>query len=219
MPVKMTCEQCRASLNLPDEKIPQGKSFRVQCPRCRHTIVVRAGASEEAGLGLPPLDEVLTAERSADEDDAFLDVLEHGAKAALVCLSDAGQQATVVRELRDMGFQPYVEDDPDRAVRRLRQGGYEVLVLGEPADDKDRRHVLVDFLKALPMAQRRTLFACLISPRERTMDSLAAFRKEVDLVIHVDDLAKTQPVLQRELKSARSFYRLFKEALEERGQL
>ena len=172
-----------------------------------------------SGLAPPPLDEVLAAERSADEDDAFLDVLEHGARAALVCLGDADQEATVVRELKDMGFQPYVEDDPDRAVRRLRQGGYEVLVLGEPSDDKDRRHVLVDFLKALPMGQRRALFTRLISPGERTLDSMAAFRKEVDLIIHTDDLAKMQPVLHRELKSARSFYRLFKEALEERGQL
>ncbi len=216
--MKIVCDQCQAALSLPDEKIPQGKSFRVQCPRCRHTILVRSTPSEEPGTGLPPHDEVLTAEGSAD-DDAFLDVLEHGAKAALVCLSDVRHQATVVQELNDMGFQPYVEDDPDRAVRRLRQGGYEVLVVGEPSDDKDRRHVIVDFLKALPMAQRRTLFTCLVSPRDRTMDSLAAFRKEVDLIIHADDLEKMQPVLQRELKSARSFYRLFKEALEERGQL
>ncbi|MEJ5366205.1 MAG: zinc-ribbon domain-containing protein [Desulfosoma sp.] len=217
--MKITCEQCRASLNLPDEKIPQVKSFRVQCPRCRHAIVVRTAAPEEADSAPPPLDEVLTAERSADDDETFLDVLEGGVRAALVCLADAGHQATVVRELKEMGFQPYVEDDPDRAVRRLRQGAYEVLVMGEPLDDKDRRHVLVDFLKALPMTQRRTLFTCLVSPRERTMDSLAAFRKEVDLVIHTDDLVKMQPVLHRELKSARSFYRLFKEALEERGQL
>ncbi len=218
MPVKVTCEQCRASLSLPDEKVPQGKSFRVQCPRCRHAILVQSPASEEPGSGLAPHEELLMAEGNAD-DDAFLDLLEHGAKAALVCFADARRQATVVQELKDMGFHPYVEDDPDRAVRRLRQGGYEVLVLEEPPDDRDRRHVLIDFLKALPMAQRRTLFTCLVSPRDRTMDSLAAFRKEVDLVIHTDDLGKMQPVLHKEMKSARSFYRLLKEALEERGQL
>lgn len=216
--MKITCEQCHASLSLPDEKVPQGKSFRVQCPRCRQTILVRSTAPEDFGSGTPPHEEVLTAEGSAD-DEPFLDFLEGGAKAALVCLPDLRQQTTVVHELKEMGFQPYVEDDPDRAVRRLRQGPYEVLVFEEPSDDKDRRQVLVDFLKALPMAQRRTLFTCLIGSRDRTMDSLAAFRKEVDLVVHADDLEKMQPVLQREIRSARSFYRLFKEALEERGQL
>ncbi len=216
MPVKITCEQCHTSLNLPEEKIPSGKSFRVQCPRCRHTILVR-GAPEQSSNPVAPAQEDLL-EVDTGYDDAFLDVLEKDVKAALVC-AEPQRQPALIQGLKDMGFQTYIEDDPDRTVRRLRQGGYEVLVLEEPLNEKDRRHVIVDFLRALPMAQRRNLFVCLLSSRDRTMDSLAAFRKEVELIIHTDDLPRMQPVLQSEMKKARSFYRIFKEALEERGQL
>lgn len=215
--MKITCEQCQASFNVPEEKIPQGKSFRVQCPRCRHTIAVRGATDESSGLAVPDQEGLRPFETTAD--DAFLDILEKGAKAALVCIGDSHRKALVSEGLKEAGFQPYVEEDPDRTVRRLRQGGYEVLVLEEPVDPKDRRHVIVDFLKALPMAQRRTLFVCLLSAQDRTMDSMAAFRKEVDLIIHAGDLARMQPVLQSEMKKARSFYRIFKEALEERGQI
>lgn len=218
MPVKITCGHCHTSLSLPDEKVPQGKTFRVQCPRCRQSILVHSPTGEDPGTARPSTDEVLMAEGSAD-DDAFLDVIEQEAKAALVCVSDPSQQAVLIQGLKDMGFLTYVEEDPDRTVRRLRQGGYEVLVLGEPPQETDRRHVIVDFLRSLPMAQRRSLFVCLLTLRDRTMDSLAAFRKEVDLVIHQDDLERMQPVLHSEMKKARSFYRIFKEALEERGQI
>lgn len=215
--MNITCEQCQASFSIPEEKTPQGKSFRVQCPRCRHTISVRVASAEASGRLAQPQEGPQALNVSAD--DAFLDVLEKGAKAALVCVDDAHRKALVIQGLKEAGFQPYVEEDPDRSVRRLRQGGYEVLVLEEPADQKDRRHVIVDFLRALPMAQRRTLFVCLISSRDRTMDSIAAFRKEVDLIISSGDLERMQPVLQSEMRKTRSFYRLFKEALEERGQI
>ncbi|MEJ5347920.1 MAG: zinc-ribbon domain-containing protein [Desulfosoma sp.] len=214
--MKITCEQCHTSLSLPEEKIPSGKSFRVQCPRCRNTILVR-GAVEQSSSTLAQAQEDLP-EVDTGYDDAFLDILEKDVRAALVCV-EPQRQPVLIQGLKDMGFQTYVEDDPDRTVRRLRQGGYEVLVLEEPVNERDRRHVIVDFLKTLPMAQRRNLFVCLLSPWDRTMDSMAAFRKEADLIIHTNDLPRMQPVLQSEMKKARSFYRIFKEALEERGQL
>ncbi|ROQ92207.1 zinc-ribbon domain-containing protein [Desulfosoma caldarium] len=215
--MKITCEQCQASFNVPEEKIPQGKSFRVQCPRCRHTIAVRCATDEISGPAAPHQERLPVSETI--EDDVFQDILQEGGKAALVCIDDSHRRALVTESLKEAGFQPYVEEDPDRTVRRLRQGGYEVLVLEEPLAPTDRRQVIVDFLKALPMDQRRTLFVCLISAEDRTMDSMAAFRKEVDLIIHAGNLARMQPVLQSEVKKARSFYRIFKEALEERGQI
>jgi predicted Zn finger-like uncharacterized protein len=214
--LKIRCEGCRASFSIPDDKLPAGKAVRVACPRCQNAIVVKTSKQPEGTSFEEPS---LVPDHDDLDEDLFLDTLHEGGMTALICTADPQRAERLGQLLSELGFRAIAEPDPDRAVRRLRHGGYELVVLEEPAGPEDRAHVLVGFVKNLPMAQRRESFFCLITDRERSMDSFAAFRRQVDLIIHPADLEKAKVLLEREMKSRKKFYRMFQEALNERGRL
>ncbi|WP_165249986.1 zinc-ribbon domain-containing protein [Paludisphaera soli] len=85
MPRTITCEQCRAVLNLPDQ-VPAGK--RLKCPKCQHRFTVtpkdansastRPGEADAANTstyelpkGLPNLDDLPSPRAEGDLRDAF----------------------------------------------------------------------------------------------------------------------------------------------------
>ncbi|SMC20497.1 MJ0042 family finger-like domain-containing protein [Desulfacinum hydrothermale DSM 13146] len=214
--MKITCEGCKSSINVPDEKIPAGKAVRVVCPRCQHANLVKSSKSQErAPLEVPPQ----ALEPEDLDEDLFLDALHEGGRTALICTGDSDRAGKLEQLVSEMGFGPITEPDPDRAVRRLRHGGYDLVILEEPTGADDRARVLLGFVQHLSMAQKRESFFCLLTEHERSMDSFAAFRRQVDLVIHPNDLERGKMLLERELKSKKKFYRVFQDALNERGQI
>ena len=38
--MQVTCGECQRSLNIPDEKVPEGRAFNVTCPGCKSKIKV-----------------------------------------------------------------------------------------------------------------------------------------------------------------------------------
>jgi len=38
--MEVTCTQCNAKLNVPDEKIPKDQAIRVSCPKCKNKITI-----------------------------------------------------------------------------------------------------------------------------------------------------------------------------------
>ena len=38
--MQVTCGECQRSLNIPDEKVPEGRAFNVTCPGCKNKIKV-----------------------------------------------------------------------------------------------------------------------------------------------------------------------------------
>lgn len=45
--MKIVCEKCQGKFNLPEGKFPDGKQFKVTCPKCKNKIVVKR--SEDTG--------------------------------------------------------------------------------------------------------------------------------------------------------------------------
>jgi predicted Zn finger-like uncharacterized protein len=46
--MKFECPQCGKKYSLPDEKVPQGKDFKVKCKKCGEVIILHGGAGEGA---------------------------------------------------------------------------------------------------------------------------------------------------------------------------
>ena len=58
--MEVVCESCQARFNVPDDKIPAGKSIRAACPKCKNKITIAAreadlsdDAGDNARTGLP----------------------------------------------------------------------------------------------------------------------------------------------------------------------
>ena len=41
--MEITCEHCEVTLNIPDEKIPEGQVVRISCPKCKSKISIDSG--------------------------------------------------------------------------------------------------------------------------------------------------------------------------------
>ena len=37
--MEIRCEECRAVIQIPDERVPRNITFRVNCPRCKRKIL------------------------------------------------------------------------------------------------------------------------------------------------------------------------------------
>ncbi|MGH8059000.1 MAG: zinc-ribbon domain-containing protein, partial [Candidatus Entotheonellia bacterium] len=37
--MELSCDACQATIHIPDERVPQGATFRVTCPRCKQRII------------------------------------------------------------------------------------------------------------------------------------------------------------------------------------
>ena len=58
--MEIRCEECRAVIQIPDERVPQNSTFRLNCPRCKRKILAntkttnslderRTNVSQDAG--------------------------------------------------------------------------------------------------------------------------------------------------------------------------
>ncbi len=92
------CENCQSKFKIPDEKIPQGKTATLPCPKCKNKIAIKAPEPIAPAAG----DEAdsVAAEFDFEEDgdgydasDKPFDFIEEEGNIALVCESDA-----VIRE-------------------------------------------------------------------------------------------------------------------------
>ena len=39
--MNVTCKHCQAKINIPDEKIPEGKDTSFKCPKCKGKIEIK----------------------------------------------------------------------------------------------------------------------------------------------------------------------------------
>ena len=96
--MEVTCEQCKARFNIPDDKVPKDKVIKLNCPKCKGKISLGgevpeqpAKADESGEFRMKMMDPA--AGRKAPEEsygyedfttDEALDFFEEGIKLALI---------------------------------------------------------------------------------------------------------------------------------------
>lgn len=59
--MEITCAHCRSSFVLPDDRVPEAKKFKLNCPKCREPIVIEQETDAERVVApehfpmMPPL--------------------------------------------------------------------------------------------------------------------------------------------------------------------
>ncbi len=98
--------------------------------------------------------------RSSERADFF----ELGDKTSLIC-ADAHTAEAVKATLRELGFKFHLAETSEMAIERLRYTNYDCIVVHENfAGSLVRSNFVLNYLAALPMAQRRYSFVCLVGP-------------------------------------------------------
>jgi hypothetical protein len=104
------------------------------------------------------------------------------------------------------------------ALKKMRYHVYDLVLVNEEFDtsDPDSNGVLI-YLERLIMNVRRNIFVVLLSNRFRTLDSMMAFNKSVNMVININNIDEIDKILRRGLADNDIFYRTFQEGLQKAG--
>lgn len=223
--MKITCNSCNKTINIPDEKIPADKKVTVSCPACKNKISVGKPTVNEKS-GQPPevttktqTPEVETEEQekspvTADPSQFMdeLDILEEGAKRALVCV--ATRQEKIDSTLKEIGYSTKCVNSANEAIGRMKFTQYDLVVLSEDfSGSTSKNNSTLNYIQPMPMASRRKMFVVLIGNNFRTMDNMASFAFSVNIVINNKDIENIALILKKSISDNDAFYKVFKETL------
>jgi CheY-like chemotaxis protein len=216
--MEVICEHCQYQLNIPDGKIPPGKSARVTCPKCKEKLAVSAPAEESpaATIDEDAFEDFFSFADDEDEGDGDaqkpFDFVEEEGKTALLCESDPEIQSQVSEVLEVLEYHVTLPKNSRDALKKMRYHSYDIAIVNEIFDtqDPDINGVLI-YLERLSMEERRNIFVTLLSSRFRTMDQMAAFHKSTNIVVNLNNIQDFDKILRRSLADNDLFYRVFRE--------
>lgn len=208
--MKIQCKECRVEFNIPENKIPEGKSFTISCPRCGSPLEVAGKPVSAGGEGSAFR---LAGNEQADTGLDFeteIDMVDEGVKTALLCDTNVKRGEKITQALQELDYWVVHAMRPAFALGKLRHNRYDLIVLDEFFNaEKESENLVLHHITLLPMHLRRQFYLCLLSREKTTMDEKLAFRIGVNLILNVNDLEKTKVLFARCLKEHRNFYALF----------
>jgi len=223
--MELRCEDCQAVIQIPDERVPQSGTFRLNCPRCKRKIQASVKTPEnredgQAHLALPTSLAEKTTLLSNDPSDALPEVMDYippGQASALLCVNREECRRELKVMLEASGYVVDIPGTADQSLQRLRFNQYHVILLDDNFEEKSPKPV-AQYLASLNMNIRRDMFVVLIGERFKTADHLQAFMESVNLILHSDDLPHLATFLTRGLNEHERFYKVFTQCLIEAGK-
>ena len=224
--MKVECNKCGKSLNIPDEKIPSNKKVSVSCPACKNKIIVEKPPAEDKSEK-PLIEATKTEEKENPPEkeeepvkamdpsefaDEELEVLEEGTKRALIC--DTVHQDKIAPVLKEMLYQPKTVASDSEAIGRMKFTQYDLVVLAEDfAGSSLKKNNILKYIRPMPMTTRRKMFVALLGKDINTMDNMQTFALSVNVVINYKDVDNIAAILNKSISDNDTFYKVFKETL------
>jgi len=229
--MNIVCKKCHSKFKFPDEKAPTGKMITLKCPKCKSKIIV-GPQKKAAPLKKPKSAKKVLAQTGfaeSDREDATLvdvgfdtqdghekpfDFYEEEGISALVCEPDPDIKRKIKRTLQLLEYRVVFAETARDALKGMRYKTYDMVVVNEIFDcrNPDANGVLA-YIQRLQMVIRRNMFVILITDRFRTMDTMNAYHKSVNLAINVDDIHQFEKTVSRGLSEFEVFYGPFKSTL------
>ena len=228
--MRIECNNCQAVFSVPDERIPQDRAVKVSCSKCSQSIIVEPESAhlKEAPIGVDvSLSEVadaptaIVAELDANGAyDSPLELLEEGARSALVCVDEPERLKAVKEALEELNYYSSVASSIKEALSKLRYNQYDMVMLDEDfCGESAENNTILRYLQPMPMSTRRGIFLMLISTQVKTLDNLMAFARSVNAVISANDIQKVKLVLERAMADHRRFYKVYLDSIDALGVL
>ena len=219
------CENCKARLNIPDEKIPRDQDVAISCPKCKNRLTLKARGPEHENSTAMVDKKTSTEIGSPDAEDTFGDVddifdfYQEGLKLALLMGNEAHETEELRRAVEDLGYRYLLAQNSRDAMGKMRLHKFDLVILSDRFDgiELEQSPVLL-YMNNLPMSIRRRIFFTLIGDTFKTIDPVASFAMSANLVIDRGDLSKLKAVLSGAISDNEKFYKVFTDTLEEVGR-
>jgi CheY-like chemotaxis protein len=213
----ITCNKCQGKMKIADEKLPEGKTAFIKCPRCQERISVTR-PEKEAPDAEDSFDDLFDfaedGDQGYDASEKPFDFIEEEGRTAMICESDALIREKLRPTLDLMEYHITEVPNSREALKKMRYHTYDLILLNEYFDtrDPDTNAVLI-YLERQPMETRRNIFVTLLTTRYRTMDHMTAFQKSVNMILNLRNIDDMDKILQRGMTDCGLFYKVFKESL------
>ncbi|MFP3998844.1 MAG: zinc-ribbon domain-containing protein [Desulfobacterales bacterium] len=234
--MEINCKSCGKTLNIPDEKIPKGKSFSIRCPVCREKTLVdlKAGADknslaeadwsqqsdQQPGEEQNQQEVFAVSGEDYDASEKPFDFLEEEGHTAMILEQDQETAEHIKGVLEVMDYYVTMPDNIREALRKMKYHQFDLIVLNETFDSSspDANGVLI-YLQRLNMHVRRNIFVALLTERYNTTDNMAAFLKSVNMMINLKDIKNFDRILARGINENDLFYTVYKDSLKKLGRI
>ena len=219
--MEITCEHCEVTLNIPDEKIPEGQVVRISCPKCKSKISIDTGkrrvSPEQAKSGRQSKESGYNY-GDYSEDEA-LGAYEEGAKLALVLDPDPESSGETRSGVEQLGYHCILANNSRDAVGKMRFHPFDLVIIPEGFDGQDLDNSpILSYLNHISVADRRKIFVVLMGEQFKSMDNLMAFAMSANAVINPKDMDKFLAMLKGAVSEHERFYKVFMETLAEVGR-
>jgi len=214
--MEVTCEHCKKTLRIPDEKVPQNQVIQIACPACKNKITIDTRTPEE--VAAPDVDEA--GDEPVDYgDETSIGFYEEGTRLSLVLDSDEARKALVRAAVEDQGFRFVDALGTREAIGKMRFHVFDLIVLADGFDGQPLEHSpIINSLNHSPMTLRRKTFLALIGDQFQTMDNMMAFALSANLVIRANDTEKLSAILKKAVTENERFYKVFMDVMKESGK-
>lgn len=214
--MKVECDQCKAKLSLPEEKLEPGSEFSFVCPKCKNKNTVRIPSKDKTsspGATLVPFED------EDDEQGMMSEFFEEGAKPAMICFDEGPLQKKLEEIVAELGYVPILPGNARDALNRLRVTQYNLVLLDEGFNRQTlENNAILRLLQHMDMTTRRRMYVALFGKNLRTLDHMSAFALSVNAVIDLADEELFPKVLYRGLSEYERFYKVFFDVLREMGK-
>jgi predicted Zn finger-like uncharacterized protein len=230
--MEVTCDNCQAKLNVPEDKIPNNQVVRLNCPRCKNKITIDTTTNEApVNENQPDTGEQFIEPRNDEEeqgekysyddysDDEDLTFFEEDVKLALVMPRDDEQAKVIKTAVEELGYKYIASSNTRDALGKLRFHQFDLILLSEGFDNQGLEgNSIINYLNHISISIRRKTFFALIGDHFKTMDDMMAFAMSVNMVINPNDIQKTRAVLKKGISDFQKFYKVFMDTLVEVGK-
>jgi CheY-like chemotaxis protein len=220
------CPKCQSLVRVqPDSRKttstqPVKKSWEINTPAPAFQSQKEAEKKEEKKEGPHAMKDfvrLLAALAKGDGNSSGLldSIVDEGEKPhqVLVC-TPLDRREVLAQTLADAGFKVYLAESPTQATERLREGKIEVLIFSPDfAAEFGGAAVIQQKLNSMPSVERRHLFVVSIEEGMQTLNAHEAFLRNLNLIIHNNDIAHLPIILNRAVRDFRDLYRHFNKAV------
>lgn len=232
--MEVICGHCKTKLKVPDDKIPRDHAVRVNCPKCRDTIIIdaRKGVSGATALNDPfyetgGLHREVTGSRKNDGSetkefdygDYLLDFFDEGVKLTLA-LADDAMGENIKAAVEDLGYKYLRAANTVDALGKLRFHHFDIILIADGFDGQklDVETPVMNYINHIPMSFRRRIFLGLIGDGFKTGDDMMAYAMSADVVINTGETDRLSAILKKGLSEHEKFYKVFMDTLVEVGK-
>lgn len=177
----ISCTHCKSSFVLPDDRIPESKKFKLNCPKCREPIIVDQESES---------DKIVAPEH-----------FPHDATVAFLYVQNKDLANRISLFLKSRGIFVSESSLVHEAIDKVRINYYNILILEESEKSKS----ILAIVKKWNGMRRRDVNIILVETNCQSLHANEAFFRGVNSVVGVQDNDRIENILDLALGEFKSY--------------